>query len=92
MSRKPTQAERSTAPRQPEKPPEVSSGLPSWGQVIRVIILDAVVLAELAFAVYAADALRDRWDFTLVFCFVFFGLLIPTLLVARFLTRRAASR
>jgi len=60
--------------------------------VIRIVILDAAVLAELAFAVYAADALRERWDFTLVFCGVFFGLVIPTFLVSRFLARRTASR
>jgi len=62
-----------------------------------VLINEAVpnplaVLAEFAFAIYAADALRERWDFTLVFCSVFFGLVIPTVLVSRFLARRTASR
>jgi hypothetical protein len=66
--------------------------LPRRVQVVRVVVLDAAVLAELAAAVYFANAWRERWDFTAVFCAVFFGLLIPTIAVSRWLGRRRQTR
>jgi len=68
--------------------PEPYPGLPKRRQVIHVIILDVLILAELAFAVYVADSMRGEYDFTLVFCAVFFGLIIPTIILSRAVMRR----
>ena len=57
-------------------------------QVIHIVVFDLCMLAELAFAIYMADKWRDTHDFTVVFCVVFLGLLIPTLLASRLLMRR----
>lgn len=57
-------------------------------QIVHLVTIDVLVLAELAIAVYGANALRDRWDFTLVFCVIFFGLVIPTILISRTVMRR----
>jgi hypothetical protein len=54
-------------------------------QIVHLVVLDIAILAELAVALYFADAHRDHWDFTLTFCIVFFGLVIPTFLLSRWL-------
>lgn len=46
-----------------------------------VVLFDLVVLAELFFAMYVAHGRADQ--FTPVFLAVFFGLLLPTLALAR---------
>ncbi len=57
-------------------------------QIIHLVALDVVILIELAVALYVADAKREQWDFTLGFCAVFFGLVIPTFLLSRWLMGR----
>lgn len=57
-------------------------------QIVHLVTIDALVLLELAAALYTAHRLRDRWDFTLVFCMVFFALVIPTFVISRFWMRR----
>lgn len=74
----------------PEEPP-LPPGL-RRRQVIHLVVFDLAILAELALALYTADAYRERWDFTLVFCVVFFGLVIPTFLASRFVSRRRLRR
>ena len=51
-------------------------------KLIAVIILDVVVVAELAIAMYAAG--QSDGDFTMTFLKVFFALLIPTLIASGF--------
>ncbi len=57
--------------------------------ILAVVVFDVVMIAEVAAAVYFAN--RDRTNFTPVFLRVFFGLLIPTLVVWRFGVRRVLS-
>ena len=78
----------------PDSRPEEMSAPPEFTRerVIQIVIFDLAVLFELTLAMYTANALRQRWDFTLVFCVVFIGLLIPTILISRFFTRRRLRR
>ena len=54
--------------------------------VIAVIILDVLVVAELVIAMYVAG--ESEGDFTLAFLKVFFALLIPTLIMSRFVFKK----
>jgi hypothetical protein len=54
-----------------------------------IAFVDILVLAELFVSIYVAN--RHPEEFTLVFFKYFFGMLIPTLLLARFLVRRYRS-
>ena len=58
-------------------------------QIIAVVILDLVVLAEVFLAVYLAY--QDQENFTLVFVVVFFATMIPTLIAGRFAIRRLGA-
>jgi hypothetical protein len=58
-------------------------------RTVAVIILDLLVIAELCIAMYCAN--ENREDFTLVFLKVFFGLLIPTFLLWRFVLRKLST-
>ena len=69
----------------PDKP-GTQPGPISRRKVIAVIILDVVVVAELAFAMHAAG--ESEGDFTLAFLKVFFALLIPTLIMSRFVFKK----
>jgi len=71
---------------------EPAPGLPKKRQVIHIVILDVVILMELGFAVHMANSLRETYDFTLVFCAVFFGLIIPTIWLSRFVMRRLTAK
>ena len=57
-------------------------------RVIAVIAVDLAVIGELFVAMYFAHAHREQ--FTVVFLAVFFGLLLPTLVLSRLLLRRLA--
>ena len=61
-------------------------------QWLVVIVIDVLVLAELAGAMYVAAGHPD--DFTLTFMKTFFGMLIPTLILGLLAKRmmRSASR
>ncbi len=59
-------------------------------RVLHLAIVDTLVLGELTTAMYLASRYQDQ--FTLVFLAVFVGLLIPTLLASRLVSRRRMAR
>lgn len=70
------------------EPAVAVSGEAKSRSVIHIIVIDALILAELAFSIYFADKHRDEADFTLMFCSIFFGMVIPTILISRYVVRR----
>ncbi len=62
---------------------EVAQSPQHW---LFVIVMDVLVLAELCVAMYLAVASAE--DFTATFIKVFFGMLIPTLVVGALAKRR----
>lgn len=62
----------------------------NFRQKVGVAVLDGVVLVELAVSIYFAN--RNPADFASVFFLMFFSLLIPTLIVARFVIKGLRSR
>jgi hypothetical protein len=68
--------------------PAPGPGLPNKRQVLHAVSFNVAMLAELAVALYVADALRERWDYTLVFVVLFIGALAPTIFLFRLLARR----
>ena len=79
-----------SAPPLEEKSANAGAGLPSRRRMIRLVIVDILVLAELAAAMFVANKYQEQ--FTLVFVAVFFGLLIPTLSMSRFVSRGWTAR
>jgi hypothetical protein len=77
---------------EPLFPPDTQSGLPNKRQVIHAVIFNLVMLCELALALYIADAYRETWDFTLVFVLVFFGAIIPTIVISRQIMKRVLKQ
>jgi len=69
---------------------KVGGSVPLRRRVIHLVVVDILVLAELATAVFFAS--RHEEQFTLVFMAVFFGLLIPTLSMSRLVSRRWVAR
>ena len=59
-------------------------------KIIHLVVIDLLILAELCAAMYLANAYKEY--FTPVFAGVFFGLLIPTMLVSRVIVRRLETR
>jgi len=57
----------------------------NFRQKVGVAVLDVLVLVELAVSIYFAN--RNPADFASVFFLMFFSLLIPTLIVARFVIK-----
>jgi hypothetical protein len=57
----------------------------NFRQKVAVAVLDVVVIIELAASIYFAK--HNPEDFTSVFFMMFFSLVIPTLIVARFVIR-----
>jgi len=84
-------ASRKTGSGDPNEAPEPVSQLASPFQhrkIIHVIVVDVLILVELGIAVTMADSWRAEADFTLVFCAIVFGLVIPTIYVSRRIARR----
>lgn len=59
-------------------------------QKVGVAVLDVVVLIELAVSIYFAN--RNPEDFASVFFLMFFSLLIPTLVLARFVIKGLGAK
>ena len=59
-------------------------------QKVGVAVLDVVVLVELAVSIYFAN--RNPGEFATVFFIMFFSLLIPTLILARFVIKGLRSK
>lgn len=76
---------------QQSPPSDPSPGLPSKRQVVHAVIFNLTMLAELTLAVYIANRYQERFDITLTFIAVFFGLLIPTIFVSRVVMRSAGT-
>lgn len=74
-------------PNEAPEPVGQLSSVSSRRRILHVVVVDLLVLAELAVAVILADRWRDEADFTLAFCGVFFGLVIPTILISRWVAR-----
>lgn len=77
----------SDAPRRaPAAQDAPAAEVPLRRRLLHIVVVDALILAELAAAVYFAS--RHEEQFTLVFMGVFFGLLIPTMLASKWVARR----
>ena len=74
-------------PNEAPEPVAQLSSVSSRRRILHVVVVDLLVLAELAVAVVLADRWRAEADFTLAFCGVFFGLVIPTILISRRVAR-----
>jgi len=61
----------------------------NFRQKVGVAILDVIVLVELAVSIYFAN--RNPAEFASVFFLMFFSLLIPTLILARFVIKGLRS-
>ncbi len=59
-------------------------------KIIHLVVIDVLVLVELCVAMYLANVYKE--NFTPVFAGVFFGLVIPTMLVSRLIIRRLENR
>lgn len=81
-------AEAAVAPRQAGS--DADGTLPMRYRIMHLVVVDVLVLAELATAMYFASQNQEK--FTLVFLAVFVGLLIPTLYASRLMTRRRLAR
>jgi hypothetical protein len=62
----------------------------NFRQKVAVAVLDVVVLVELAVSIYFAN--RNPGEFATVFFIMFFSLLIPTLILARFVIKGMRSK
>ena len=62
----------------------------NFRQKVGVAVLDVAVLVELAVSIYFAN--RNPEEFASVFFLMFFSLLIPTLIVARFVIKGLRSK
>jgi ethanolamine transporter EutH len=62
----------------------------NFRQKVGVAVLDVAVLVELAVSIYFAN--QNPGDFASVFFLMFFSLLIPTLIVARFVIKGLRSK
>ena len=62
----------------------------NFRQKVGVAVLDVVVLVELAVSIYFAN--RNPGEFATVFFIMFFSLLIPTLILARFVIKGLRSK
>ena len=58
-------------------------------RVMTVVAADVAVIIELCIAMYLAN--ENQEDFTVVFLVVFFGLLVPTLVVSRYVMKKVHS-
>ena len=58
-------------------------------RVMTVVAADVTVIIELCIAMYLAN--ENQEDFTVVFLVVFFGLLVPTLVVSRYVMKKVRS-
>ena len=61
----------------------------NFRQKVGVAILDVIILVELAVSIYFAN--RNPGDFASVFFLMFFSLLLPTLILARFVIKGLRS-
>ncbi len=61
----------------------------NFRQKVGVAILDVIILVELAVSIYFAN--RNPAEFASVFFLMFFSLLIPTLILARFVIKGLRS-
>jgi len=61
----------------------------NYRQKVGVAILDVIILVELAVSIYFAN--RNPAEFASVFFLMFFSLLIPTLILARFVIKGLRS-
>jgi len=61
----------------------------NFRQKVGVAILDVIVLVELTVSIYFAN--RNPAEFASVFFLMFFSLLIPTLILARFVIKGLRS-
>ncbi|MCP5119304.1 MAG: hypothetical protein GY953_51540, partial [bacterium] len=59
-------------------------------KITHLVVFDLLLRVELSVAMYFANAYKEY--FTPVFAGVFFGLLIPTMLVSRVVVRRLDTR
>ena len=62
----------------------------NFRQKVGVAVLDVAVLVELAVSIYFAN--QNPGDFASVFFLMFFSLLIPTLIMARFVIKGLRSK
>ena len=62
----------------------------NFRQKVGVAILDVVVLVELTLSIYFAN--QNPQDFTVIFFQIFFSLVIPTLILARFVIKGLRSK
>lgn len=62
----------------------------NFRQKIAIAVIDTVVLGELALSIYMAN--QDPENFTLIFFKCFFGLLVPTLVMARVIVKMLRTR
>ena len=62
----------------------------NFQQKVGVAVLDVAVLIELAVSIYFAN--KNPGDFVSVFFLMFFSLLIPTLILARFVIKGLGSK
>jgi hypothetical protein len=62
----------------------------NFRQKVAVAALDVLVIVELVASIYFAG--QNPEDFTSIFLLMFFSLLIPTLIVARFVIRGLRSK
>jgi hypothetical protein len=69
---------------------DANCALPLRHRIIHLVVVDVLVLAELAAAMFFANRYEEQ--FTLVFVAVFVGLLIPTLSASRLVTRRRLAQ
>ena len=72
-----------------EKPEEVKAPEMNSRNWLLVIVVDVLILVELAAAMYVASAYPD--EFELMFMKSFFGMLLPTLVLS-FLAKRLLRR
>ncbi len=61
----------------------------NFRQKVGVAILDVIILVELAVSIYFAN--RNPGDFASIFFLMFFSLLVPTLILARFVIKGLRS-
>ena len=61
----------------------------NFWQKVGVAILDVIILVELAVSIYFAN--RNPGDFASIFFLMFFSLLVPTLILARFVIKGLRS-
>ncbi len=61
----------------------------NFRQKVGVAILDVIILVELTVSIYFAN--RNPAEFASVFFLMFFSLLIPTLILARFVIKGLRS-